>query len=184
MNFIMCYDWQTEKEEKVFTIPDTDPNNIFLFSYLSDGRLFIADMNCLYQVDANTGRELCTLSKVGDGADWPFYQKIHVCQGEEFAFTLSTTKLNKINIKDKNSLSLACTGVANNFDGVNGTLWSMQVVENLKRVYLSKEYSGKNVKSSTEIFEFSMTDLKKLRTIAPQADFGRSASFLYSQANA
>lgn len=44
-NKIMSYNWSTNQSKEVYVIPDTDPNNIFIFTALKDGRLFIADMN-------------------------------------------------------------------------------------------------------------------------------------------
>lgn len=137
----------------------------------------------MIDLEANS-RSLSVLDtrKLGETVDWPFYQKIHLLEDESHVLTLSTTKINKVRVSDRSSMVLT-HGVTSSQEDGKGTFWYMQVVESSKKVYVAKEFSGKHVASSTQIYEMNLDDLKTLRKIAPNHDFGRAASFLYSARN-
>lgn len=137
-NFIQEYDWTSHKDaETVYTIEDEDPNNVYMFTLMKDGRLLIADMNDVHTVDRKGNyRVMSRITNRQLGQDWPFWRSIKLIDNDNYFIGCSSTQIYKLDMRNRNAITQACTSIK---AAARSYFWDMQVDEEGSRAWYSLE---------------------------------------------
>jgi len=155
-NFIQEYDWTNHKDaETVYTIDDEDPNNVYTFTLMKDGRLLIADMNDVHTVDRmGNYRKLAEITNRQLGQDWPFWRKVQLIDNDKYLIGCSSAQIYRLDMRNRNKITQACTSIKP--PTARSYFWDMQIEEENNRFWYSLERQGST--GGAEIYEMNLTD--------------------------
>lgn len=104
-NYIKSYDMVKKESKTIFRIDDDDPNNVFMFTLMKDGRLINADMNDVTTIDTKSQKVIARIENRQLGETWPFFRKIQLVEDEKFLMGLTSQRLYKLDLQDRNRIT-------------------------------------------------------------------------------